>query len=51
MRRHRLLLSLSIAAVAAATLLADKPVFLSTWKTPDAYGSRFVGKKVETVAL
>ena len=39
------------AAVATATLLADKPVFLSTWKTPDAYGSRFVGKKVAAVVI
>jgi hypothetical protein len=51
MMRRRFLLSLSIAAVATATLLADKPVFLSTWKTPDAYGSRFVGKKVAAVVI
>jgi len=51
MMRHRLLLSFSIGAVAVATLLADKPVFLSTWKTPDAYGSRFVGKKVAAVVI
>ena len=51
MMRRRLLLSLSICTIAAATLLADKPVFLSTWKTPDAYGSRFVGKKVAAVVI
>ena len=51
MNRRGLLLSLSIAAVATATLLAEKPVFLSTWKTPDAYGSRFVGKKVAAVVI
>jgi hypothetical protein len=48
---RRLEWSLGLVVLATATLYADKIQFLSTWKTPDAYGSRFVGKKVAAVVM
>jgi hypothetical protein len=51
MIRRPTLLVCALAVAAAVTVTADKPAFLSMWKTPDAYGTRFVGKKVAAVVI
>jgi hypothetical protein len=51
MTSERILAAGVVVLLAGAAVLADKPVFVSIWKTPDAYGARLVGKKVAAVVI
>ena len=44
MTSERILAAGVVVLLAGAAVLADNPVFVSIWKTPDAYGARLVGK-------
>jgi len=50
MRSHRFVAAVTIV-LAGVVVVAEKPVFVSIWKTPDAYGARLVGKKVAAVVI
>ena len=41
----------AVALLIAIDAGADKPAFTSTWKSPDAAGVRFVGKKVAALVI
>jgi hypothetical protein len=48
---RRVAAALVLTVCAAATTIADKPKFTSTWKAPDSSGIRFVGKKVAALVI
>ena len=49
MRRH--LLTAAIVVLFAAGAAADKPKFTSSWRSPDASGVTFAGKKVAALVI